>query len=150
MQHDDRYARVVKRSAGRVLSLTHCAFNKISDSNFFTQALEISIMPAKSRRIRFTREQWLHYLLKTAEERICASCWAGQLEEYLDELLGADLVIFSDFIFVPQCSTDVILNNSKNDCGEVILHSPFAHKQRLQMWRWRPSCCWERLCMWGG
>ena len=78
-------------------------------------------MPAKSRRIRFIREEWLHYLLKIAEERICASCWAGQLEEYIDELQAADLVIFS---------TDIVLNTSKNESSYTAL---FAHKQRLQM-----------------
>ena len=34
------------------------------------------------------RQQWLTYVTLYAEERICASCWASQFEEYLDKNLS--------------------------------------------------------------
>ena len=38
-------------------------------------------MPAS----QMTREQWLEFLMRISQERICLSCWAPQLRAYLSE-----------------------------------------------------------------
>ena len=47
--------------------------------------IDVCRKTCRGTRVRATREQWLQYLLHVAEERICASCWATQLEPFLDE-----------------------------------------------------------------
>ena len=39
----------------------------------------------KEERRQALKEQWLKYLLTVAEEKICASCWATQLKDWLPE-----------------------------------------------------------------
>ena len=46
------------------------------------------------RRIQFTRADWLNYLLYTASEQICASCWATQFKRYLDKCLVGKTKLF--------------------------------------------------------
>ena len=36
-------------------------------------------------RVRMTREQWLNFLMRISEERICLSCWWPQLQAFLSE-----------------------------------------------------------------
>ena len=67
-----------------------------------------------ARIIRFTRADWLNYLMYTASEQICASCWATQFKRYLDKcLVGKTIVLFEapPIIMVKSLSTQSGLHN---------------------------------------
>ena len=48
------------------------------------------------QQLKFTREQWLHYLNQLTGEKICASCWAGQLKQYLDRFWWTAKLCFTN------------------------------------------------------
>ena len=52
------------------------------------------------QRLKFTREQWLHYLNQLTGEKICASCWAVQLGKYLDRFWWTAKLCFTNITFV--------------------------------------------------
>ena len=76
-----------------------------------------SSMPVKrapATRIRFSRDEWLHYLMQTSDEKICASCWATQFKSFLDMPLGKIIDLFFEihmFIF-----RFILFQNSKPVC----------------------------------
>lgn len=58
-----------------------------SQSRLNTKPTQLPNMPAPARK-QIDRakllDDWISYLTTVGEEKICASCWAGQLEKYLD------------------------------------------------------------------
>lgn len=53
----------------------------------------------KKERRQALKEQWLNYLLTVAEEKICVSCWATQLKEWLPE---SHVGYWQGFCFLPE------------------------------------------------
>ena len=72
------------------------------------------------------RQQWLEYVTLYAEERICASCWASQFEEYLDKNLSKNwcMVAWSNSK-MPWLGTDgvscFVVNHSMDFWNETFL-----------------------------
>jgi|OrbCmetagenome_4_1107370.scaffolds.fasta_scaffold98488_2 hypothetical protein len=58
---------------------TSCLAADLNIQPFVAQCFQLVLLPF----VTMTREQWLLFLLMVAEQRICVSCWAPQLEPYL-------------------------------------------------------------------
>ena len=81
-----RYAEMSLKSSFIYLSIVahSCFCSKPSIYPTHT-GMEDNRAKTKKERRQALKEQWLNYLLTVAEEKICVSCWATQLKEWLPE-----------------------------------------------------------------
>ena len=82
----NRYAEMSLKSSFIYLSIVahSCFCSKPSIYPTHT-GMEDNRAKTKKERRQALKEQWLNYLLTVAEEKICVSCWATQLKEWLPE-----------------------------------------------------------------